>query len=89
MREMIKKDPSLEGFVIRDKNATRWKIKSPSYFFLHHISYDKMRTPFPKDLVPLILAGEGTELFSILEINGFNAELFEIKKQWDFCEKRL
>jgi len=89
MKEMITKDPSLEGFVIRDKNASRWKIKSPSYFFLHHISYDKMRTPYPKDLVGLILQGEGTELFSILEINGFTAELHEVQKQWKFCEERL
>jgi len=89
MKEVIKKDPSLEGFVIRDVNGTRWKIKSPSYFFLHHISYDKMRTPYPKDLVPLILQGEGTELFSILEINGFIAELYEIQQQWKFCENRL
>lgn len=89
MKEVICKDPSLEGFVIRDVHGTRWKIKSPSYFFLHHISYDKMRTPYPKDLVPLILQGEGTELFTILEINGFSAELFEVQKQWTFCENRL
>ena len=89
MKEMINKDPSLEGFVIRDLNSSRWKIKSPSYFFLHHISYDRMRTPFPKDLVPLILQGEGTELFSILEINGFSAELYEVQKQWKFCDNRV
>lgn len=89
MKEVICKDPSLEGFVIKDVNGSRWKIKSPSYFFLHHISYDKMRTPYPKDLVPLILQGEGTELFSILEVNGFTAELLEVQQQWKFCEERL
>lgn len=89
MKEVITKDPSLEGFVIKDINSTRWKIKSPSYFFLHHISYDRMRTPYPKDLVPLILQGEGTELFSILEVNGFAAEAHEVQQQWKFCENRL
>ena len=89
MKDVINKDPSLEGFVIVDNFFTRWKIKSPSYFFLHHIAYDQMRTPLPKDLVPLIIQGEGTELFSILEINGFKAELFEVQKQWKFCESRL
>ena len=89
MKEIVTKDPSLEGFVIKDGNGSRWKIKSISYFFLHHIRNDNMRTPYPKDLVPLILQGEGTELFSILELNGFTAELHEVQQQWKFCEERL
>ena len=55
MKEIITKDPSLEGFVIKDVNGSRWKI-SISYFFLHHIRNDNMRTPYPKD--PLILQRE-------------------------------
>ena len=88
MKEIITKDPSLEGFIIKDVNGSRWKI-SISYFFFHHIRNDNMRTPYPKDLVPLILQGEGTELFSILEVNGFIAELHEVQLQWKFCEERL
>jgi hypothetical protein len=48
-----------------------------------------MRTPYPKDIVPLILEGEGTELFAVLETNGFIFELNEVKKQWDFCLNKL
>ena len=48
-----------------------------------------MRTPVPGDLINLILFGEGSELFSILELNNLQAELDEVKKAWQFCEERL
>ena len=56
-------DPTFEGVVIRDKDNRRWKIKSPTYLALHRLKSDGGGF-MPKNVVPLILAGETAEILT-------------------------
>jgi len=55
------KDPTYEGFVIRDINGIRVKVKSLTYLSLHRM-LDNGNILNPKHLVPLALSGEGDEV---------------------------
>lgn len=53
-------DQTFEGFVIRDKNNNRWKIKSSTYLALHRLKGNG-NIILPKNLIPLVLNGEASE----------------------------
>jgi hypothetical protein len=57
-------DPTFEGVVIRDRHASRWKIKSPTYLGLHQLGTEGPDAFSPKHLLPFIMAGEGDELLA-------------------------
>jgi hypothetical protein len=57
-------DPTFEGVVIRDRHGSRWKVKSPTYLGLHHLSTEGPEAFAPKHLLPFILTGEGSELLA-------------------------
>ena len=57
-------DPTFEGFVIRDKDNRRWKVKSPTYLALHRLKGDGDNMFLPKNLVPFVLTGEASELLT-------------------------
>lgn len=54
---------TFEGFVARDKNGMRIKIKNARYVALHHLSANK-NIYLTKNLVPLILSGETEEVLA-------------------------
>jgi len=88
LKEVSQIDPTLEGFVIRDKNASRWKIKSYTYFVMHNVIYDKILVT-PKTVVPLILNGEISELFSVIKMYGYLLELEQLKEMHKYCKEIL
>jgi hypothetical protein len=57
-------DPAFEGFVLRDKNNVRFKVKSQSYLALHHL-FDNGELQQNR-LVQLALANEGDEVLLYL-----------------------
>jgi hypothetical protein len=57
-------EPAFEGFVLRDRNNIRFKVKSLSYLALHHL-FDKGELQ-QKRLVQLALANEGDEVLLYL-----------------------
>lgn len=50
-------DPTFEGFVLRDRNGMRLKIKNTRYVALHHLK-DNGNLFNPKNMLPLVLSGE-------------------------------
>lgn len=54
-------DPTFEGFVLRDKNGLRLKVKNKRYVALHHLK-DNGNVFHPKRLLPLVLKGEHAEV---------------------------
>lgn len=54
-----------EGFVVRDKNFNRIKVKSPQYVAIAHLSTDKGIQLTLKELVQIIRTNEGLKKFSI------------------------
>ncbi len=77
--EQAKKDPAFEGFVVRDKNNVRFKIKSYSYLALHHLhengEFKNSR------LIELALANEGDEV--LLYLPQLEDKYKEIKTRLD------
>jgi tRNA splicing ligase len=58
-------DLTFEGFVLRDKTGLRMKMKSKTYVALHRMKGNNgQNLASPKNLVPLILAGEADEVIS-------------------------
>lgn len=57
--------PTFEGFVIRDVNGNRIKIKNKNYLRLHRMRGNGDNLFAPKNLVPFILTGETDELLAI------------------------
>lgn len=57
------KDKTFEGWVIRDINDHRLKIKSPEYLYLHR-AVNNNNLSNVKNLVPLILSGEKSEILT-------------------------
>lgn len=53
-------DPTFEGVVLRDVNNLRYKWKTSTYVSLHKLK-DNGNILLPKNLVPLVLAGEVDE----------------------------
>ncbi len=63
VRDLLKQenDPTFEGFVLRDNNGLRLKLKSTSYLALHALA-DNGNLASNKKLVPLVLKGEISEI---------------------------
>lgn len=61
--EMEERDKTFEGIVIRDDQDIRFKIKSKTYLALHRLA-DNGNIANPKNLVPLVLAGETGEVIA-------------------------
>lgn len=59
-------DKTFEGVVIRDKNGMRAKVKSATYVACHHL-LDNGNVFNPARQVPLVLAGETSEVFAVLK----------------------
>jgi hypothetical protein len=51
----LETDPTFEGFVVRDRNERRVKVKSAKYVALHHMKGEGDNLFAPKNLVPFIL----------------------------------
>ena len=58
--EQALKDPTFEGFVVRDMDGNRKKIKSATYVTLHHLMGGEVMTP--KRAINLIDSGEVEEV---------------------------
>lgn len=54
-------EPTFEGFVLRDINNLRLKVKNKSYLALHRLK-NNGNVFHPKNLLPLVLKGEADEL---------------------------
>lgn len=66
LKENAVTDPTFEGFVCRDKNDTRVKVKSAAYVNLHHLRGNG-NIFLPQYMVPLVLNGEIDEAISYFE----------------------
>src|SRR5581483_7218197 len=66
LKEKEATDKTFEGVVIRDKNGMRAKVKSATYVAVHHMM-DNGNIFNPARQVPLVLAGETSELFAVLK----------------------
>lgn len=58
------KDPTQEGFVIRDINNNRWKLKNKGYLNLHRMKGEGENRFHPKYLLPFILKQDSDELLT-------------------------
>lgn len=70
-------DGSWEGFVIRDKNNNRIKVKNPLYVSLHHLKGNG-NIFLPKNIIPFIMNGEVAEVLSYFP---------ELQSEVDKCVK--
>jgi hypothetical protein len=57
-------DPTFEGVVIRDKNNSRWKLKSDSYLSLSKLVGNNGERLTMGNLVPLVFQGDGWRTLS-------------------------
>ena len=57
-------DPTQEGFVIRDINNNRWKLKNKGYLNLHRMKGEGENRFHPKYLLPFILKQDSDELLT-------------------------
>jgi hypothetical protein len=57
-------DPTFEGYVVRDNNGIRFKIKSETYVNLHHL-HDNGNLYSLKRLVPIVLKSEQAEVMCV------------------------
>lgn len=57
-------DKTFEGFVLRDNNNERIKVKSPTYVALHHLRGEGNNLFSPKYLLPIVMAGEIEEVLT-------------------------
>ncbi len=63
LETVIARDKTYEGVVIRDRNDERYKIKTRTYLALHHL-IGNGNLHNPKRLLPLVLAGECSEILA-------------------------
>jgi hypothetical protein len=84
-----KDDVDAEGFVIRDYNNVRSKVKHEKYMVAHRLA-NNGNVASPKNLVPLMMANETDELLSfkcfkylIKDIQGYQAKIDEAWKEID------
>lgn len=56
-------EPTFEGYVLRDKNGMRLKVKNPQYIALHRLR-NNGNICHPKNLLPLVLRGETAEVLT-------------------------
>jgi len=80
LKERSEKDPTFEGFVLRDWANRRWKVKSPTYLALHRLKGDGGNMYLPKNLLPFIMSGEKDELLTYFP---------EVEKTLDEVEKKV
>lgn len=62
IRDVSKKDKTFEGFVLRDRNNIRLKVKNPDYIALHRMAGASGNVFLPKNLIGFVLSGEVDEL---------------------------
>lgn len=55
-------DPTFEGYIIRDDENRRWKVKSATYLSLHKMRGEGDNLFNPKNHIPYILGGNGDKL---------------------------
>lgn len=80
-------DPTFEGVVVRDSNNNRLKCKADKYLQLHRLK-NNGNLPLIKNLVPLVLAGETSEVLLHFpefkdKVDDVEHELAEIYEQLD------
>lgn len=63
LKEESVKNPTFEGFVCKDKNGIRIKVKSESYVRLHKL-HNNGNILLIKSMIPIILANETAEVLS-------------------------
>lgn len=80
LKERSERDPTFEGFVLRDCCNRRWKVKSPTYLALHRLKGDGDNMYLPKNLLPFILSGEKAELLTYFP---------EVEKTLDEVESKV
>lgn len=95
LKEKEISDKTFEGFVVRDNNNIRAKIKSATYLAIHHL-LDNQNLFNPSRQVTLVLAGETGELFAVLkELMDSTPELkarieltkTEVESEWQKLKK--
>lgn len=74
-------DATFEGFVLRDRNGLRIKLKNEDYVRLHHLKGND-NFFLPKNLIPLVMNRSDEKE----EILGYFPEL---KPAWNFYEEQL
>lgn len=62
IRDVSKKDKTFEGFVLRDGNNIRLKVKNPDYIALHRMAGPSGNVFLPKNLIGFVLSGEVDEV---------------------------
>lgn len=80
LRKKESEDPTFEGFVLKDVNGLRLKVKTTTYMALHRFRGEGDNMYNPKNLVPLILANEGDELLTYFP---------EVSETWNEMQCKL
>ncbi len=62
IRSLSKNDKTFEGFVLRDGNNVRLKVKNPDYLALHRMCGPSGNVLLPKNLIGFVLDNECDEL---------------------------
>lgn len=83
--EKSKTDATFEGFVIRDKDSRRWKLKSDSYFQLHSLRSNN-NIFLDKNLITFVLSGNTEEILLYFpeveeKLNNLNNKVQNLKKE--------
>lgn len=78
-------DPLFEGFVLRDSDKNRYKLKNPFYLQIHKLKYRGWKMALPENIVPLILYHmDKLELiYEALVHHHTKWDLIEYKKRFD------
>ncbi len=86
LTETTKTDPTFEGFVLRDNNDRRLKLKSQTYLSFHRLK-DNGNIILPHNLVSVVLGGELPEVLAVMpELTG---ALTEVKSRLDLVQSEI
>lgn len=86
LEERTKSDPTFEGFVLRDKNNLRLKMKSKTYLGFHKIK-DNGNVILPHNLIDVVLGGEMPEVLAVMP--ELTTALTEVKSRLDQTHSEL
>lgn len=84
-------DPLFEGFVLRDSNKNRYKLKNQFYLQIHKLKYRGWKLATPENIVPLILYHQDKLdlIYEALEHHHTKWDLIEYKKRFEHYKTKL
>jgi T4 RnlA family RNA ligase len=86
IEQLEKDDPTFEGYVLRDRDNNRIKVKSSTYLSLHRL-FNNGNIAHVKNLLPIILKGEIDEIITYFP--EMKQRIDDVKTFIDECKTEL